>query len=241
MVSGISLWGLFEYTNETLFDQIELTEKLDKDILVTNIIDKWGTVDLYQQNPIIVKRKINTFFLTNYDNFDKIAEVMQQEYNPLENYDRLEDTKENRDKTGAGVSTNNSTGSTTSSASGNSTSAGSSQTNLGASDTEHKTSADNEVDYQRFGKDISSARTDETASSDTLSNTSSANGSNTENSTATHSTSETDGFNRDSRIHGNIGTVSSQMLLLQELDVRKFNIYDYIADLFASEFLVRVF
>ena len=157
MLSGISLWGLFEYTNETLFDSIQLTERLDKNNLVSHIIDKHGQLDLWQQNPIIVKRKINTFFLINYDNFDKMAEVLQMDYNPLENYDRSESTTENRDTNRSGANQSNTQTSNASAASGESHSTGSNASTIGNYNTEHQVSADNESSYQPLNKDIVSS------------------------------------------------------------------------------------
>ena len=43
------------------------------------------------------------------------------------------------------------------------------------------------------------------------------------------------------RTHGNIGVVSSQQMLTQELDVARFNLYDEAADLFLSEFCIYVY
>lgn len=241
MLSGISLWGLFEYTNETLFDSITLTERLNKNNLVSHIIDKHGQLDLWQQNPIIVKRKINTFFLINYDNFDKMAEVLQMDYNPLENYDRSESTTENRDTNRSGANQSNTQTSNASAATGESHSTGSNASTIGNYNTEHQVSADNESSYQPLNKDIVSSRSDGGSSSDDMTNTSSATGSANEDISAAHSEVTDDDFTRTSRIHGNIGVTTSQQMLESELEIRKFNIYDYIADLFAAEFLLRVY
>ena len=241
MLSGISLWGLFEYTNETLFDGIELTERLSKDLLITNIIDKHGQLDLWQQHPDIVKRKIKTFFLTNYDNFDKMAEALQAEYNPLENYDRYENTTENRDTARTGQEEVQTEGSTTGEASSTAHSEGGSQTDIGSYNTEHKVSADNESTYQPLNKDEVSARTDTTQSTDETSASSETSGTASENVQRSSEDNTDDDFERESHIHGNIGVTTSQQMLESELEVRKFNIYDYIADLCASEFLLRVY
>ena len=41
-------------------------------------------------------------------------------------------------------------------------------------------------------------------------------------------------------VHGNIGVMSSQEMLLKELEVRKFNMLDYIIDKFAHDNLVTM-
>lgn len=241
MVSGLTLWGLFEYTDETLFDSIEFTELLDKDTMLTNLIDKWGSVDLYQSNPIIVKRRINTFFLKNYDNFEKMAEALQAEYDPIENYNRHEITNENRDIAKSGEDTSSTTGSNSSSAEGSSSSSGSYTANTGSQTNEHEVSADNETGYNDYNQDKNGARSDTGSSEDGLENSSSASSEFTEGTEEGHSEDIDDDFERTSHIHGNIGVTTSQQMIESEIELRKFNIYDYIADLFAAEFLVRVF
>lgn len=47
--------------------------------------------------------------------------------------------------------------------------------------------------------------------------------------------------NYTSRIHGNIGIVSSQQMITSELELRKFDIYEEIARRFEHEFLVQVY
>lgn len=234
---GVSLWGLFEYTNEDLFDAIELTPLLNKDNLIQHLIDKWGQVDLYQSDPRIVRRKINTFFLLNYDNFAKMAEVLQAEYNPIENYDRNETTGEVRD-TGRSGSNNNTTANTGTSEN-NTSSTGSTVDNVGGYNVEHTVSAFNENTYQPSSKDTTSARSD----SGTNTNAMASDGRTTENEQQNGMFAENtlDDFNRTSRVHGNIGVTTSQQMIQSELELRKFNIYDYIADLFAGEFLMRVY
>ena len=51
-----------------------------------------------------------------------------------------------------------------------------------------------------------------------------------------------DAFNNHSgHIHGNIGVTSSQDLLMQELSVNEWNIYEHITDLFLTEFVVPIY
>lgn len=45
----------------------------------------------------------------------------------------------------------------------------------------------------------------------------------------------------DGRIHGNIGVTTSQQMLLQELDLGYWNIYDKITELFLQEFVIPVY
>ena len=53
-------------------------------------------------------------------------------------------------------------------------------------------------------------------------------------------TSETTNV-RTGRAHGNIGVTTSQQMLEAELSVARWNLYDHIADLFLSEFVIPVY
>ena len=234
MNPGLSLWALNNYLEEDggVFKNVTLTDKLNLTTCIDTIIEKWGTCDLIISDPRIVVRRTQLFFLKNYDNFDKMAEALLSEYNPIENYNRYEDTTENRDVAEAGTFENES--STRSQGTG--TSGNTIQNSIGSQNTEHQISAMNESDYQKASKDITSARSDTSTSNGSTSETASITG---EESGGNNKTTDDD-FTRDSHIHGNIGVTTSQQMIESELELRKFNIYDYIADLYAGEFLYRI-
>ena len=50
-----------------------------------------------------------------------------------------------------------------------------------------------------------------------------------------------DDSEHDGRIHGNIGVTTSQQMLLSELDLGYWNIYEKITDLFLTEFVLPVY
>jgi len=55
--------------------------------------------------------------------------------------------------------------------------------------------------------------------------------------------SGTDEFenNHTSHQYGNIGVTSAQALFMRETEVARFNMYEHIADLFATEFCIMVY
>ena len=65
----------------------------------------------------------------------------------------------------------------------------------------------------------------------------------TDSGTSSSNTKEvTDGTNEhDGRIHGNIGVTTSQQMLLSELDLGYWNIYEKITDIFLTEFVIPVY
>lgn len=65
-----------------------------------------------------------------------------------------------------------------------------------------------------------------------------------ESSTSSSSTLHTGNENNvkhTGRVHGNIGVTTSQQMLTAELDIARWNLYENIADLFMSEFIIMVY
>ena len=89
---------------------------------------------------------------------------------------------------------------------------------------EEKNSAFNDSDYTPANKSISNNTDNTTFASNSLTN-------GKESETGVHS----------GRVHGNIGTLTSQTMLQSEYDVARFNIYDAAADLFCRELCIFVY
>lgn len=88
-LAKITLIGFYNYDN-SLFDEIRLTELIDKSTLVNNILLEGSEFEVLYADYDFYKQAINHFFDLNYDLFNKWAEDLAREYNPLENYDRME-------------------------------------------------------------------------------------------------------------------------------------------------------
>lgn len=60
-------------------------------------------------------------------------------------------------------------------------------------------------------------------------------------SSGSSSSSSHEGAKHDGRIHGNIGVTTSQQMLISELDLGYWNIYEKITDLFLTNFVIPVY
>lgn len=91
---GFNFLSTLEWQDD-FFDDIRLAPGLDdnKQLLVDTIIDKAALLRPYYSNPRLFKKMSDHFFNVQYDNFRKQWELMQLEYNPIENYDRYEDSE----------------------------------------------------------------------------------------------------------------------------------------------------
>ena len=246
---GISLWAMNNYLSDeehpyALFDGIEFTEKLSKTDMLNYLFTLYEMNEVNIQTPSILAKRIKAWFKANYENFDRMAEVLLATYDPLENYNRTEVTTEERDSTNAYTEANKDVSSgaavSTGTASGTSQSAGTST--VGNSTNEHQTSGDNETDYQKESKDIDSGHSDNTSNSSAdseTSNTTSTSSENREGNKAGSSATD-DNLERNSHVFGNIGIMTSQQMAQQTLDLYKFNLYEYIAAQFAIQFLYLV-
>lgn len=89
----MTLYGMYQY-DPTLFDGVTLPDGMDKTLMVNQIIRQSGDLFPYYQVPPQVKLAITEWFTRRKDNFDKLWQGFTAEYNPIENYDRHEESTE---------------------------------------------------------------------------------------------------------------------------------------------------
>lgn len=118
------------------------------------------------------------------------------------------------------------------------------ETTTGSEDRETQT-----TDTSRSDEDKSTVYTEATTGTDdrTTTTTWSESGSGTDDRTTTfnetigNETSNDRDFDRDLHAYGNIGVTTTQKLVMEELQVRYFNIYERMSDIFLNEMAVRVY
>lgn len=89
----MTLYGMYQY-DPTLFDGVILPDGMDKTLMINQIIRQSGDLFPYYQVPPQVKSAITEWFTRRKDNFAKLWQGFTAEYNPIENYDRQEDSTE---------------------------------------------------------------------------------------------------------------------------------------------------
>lgn len=204
----ITLWGFYQYTDKTLFDDITLYEEFNKQILVDLILQQSGELFPFHQHLDYLKANIDNWFARMYEQFKRMYNALYSDYNPIENYDRIENWSES---TSESTSTSGSASDSTSDSTSNSLT-----NNVSAAD-------------------MASGFTPESAANGTSAGASSA---------TTQNQTKVDRLNylrHGGRIHGNIGVTTTQQMIEEELELRKFDIYETIANMFEEEFIVRVY
>lgn len=91
-IDGYTLYNMMQIDNQ-LFGEIELYEKIDKELTVTEIVKYCGDLVVTEYNPALYKAFINSFFKKNYDVFRNLYDSMHYEYEPLENLNRFDENE----------------------------------------------------------------------------------------------------------------------------------------------------
>lgn len=162
MGASLSILGLYEWS-ENIFDNLELPEGLDRDVVISEIVTECSDFCLLYPDYDFMKMLIGVWSKKEKRVWEDLLRSETFEYNPIENYDRYEEIT----RAVEGESTASGTSSSTSSGNGSSTATGA-QTSY------------NSIDFEDTGKTTSTSTTSGTDSG-TSSNESTSNGTETVN------------------------------------------------------------
>lgn len=283
MLSKLTLIGLHEYSEGAIWNDLELPEGIDKDILVNEILRQNGEFCTIYPDEDFLKLQIQIWSKKWKPNFTKWVDVLNKEYEALWNVDVHESFREdgtneensakegsasgvagsiagsitrgNKDSKESSNTYGNNSGSTNTTGSGNGVSVGNNQNDkykaaydasivqqtekevvsTSLSNSEHNSSSTSEYGSNSSSSSGSYSEITSLSSSESTSESSSSDNSESMTANSEH-TIKTENWKR-----GNQGITMSQELLLAELNVRRFNLYSQIADIFASEFCVCVY
>lgn len=201
--------------NPDLFKGIVLPPKMVQANLTQTVIDTimkehYNHVCLYEE-PAFFKQCIDLFFQQHLIEFTKLYDTVIVEYNPIENYDRYEDS--HRVVKGDDNYNDANTG-------------GYTDTNGGSDITTNQVSAMNDTGFQNDSKSTTTL-----GSSMTRDN----------HINLAHDESYSNDDTYHARTHGNIGVTTTQQMLEQERRIAEFNIFFHISNKFFEELMVQVY
>lgn len=259
----MSLPALYNYALSVdgidIFSGLNLPTGLTKQTLVDNILIHAAEFETVYSNPEYLQAAIGTWSDTHYRTFEKWVNALSIDYDPLYNYDRTEESTENILGSEQRKSTRANEGSTTE---GNDTKTGrsdksnSSSVGSTSSKTDTSNTDTNTVSAFDSGSWSNADKTDSTGATTTLNNdvqgvqtVGDSNESSTNLRAELHKDTDNATDSKDNvetrtnklRAYGNIGTVSSQKMLGDELEISAWNIYEHITDLFLDEFCVMLY
>ena len=100
--SWISFLGLYTW-DDTLFEDLALPEGFtadDKNTLINNLLMETAELEVIYPDPDFMKSAIEAWSGKEVINWDRLYKLMLMEYNPIENYNRVEDSdNQNRGST----------------------------------------------------------------------------------------------------------------------------------------------
>lgn len=224
--ASLSLYGIFQY-DDTILDGLNIPTGMDLDTVKNMLlIETAGMSILYPDAPFL-KKAIALWSTERSDVWQKLYNTTVLQYDPIENYDRREESsEENIGNEHVQSSQERST---------DSESRGSSQQHRSGENTATAgNTAYNSYDFADTSKSTSSG-------SDDVMDSTVSSGSGTENVSGSGNKSSTDLRRLSSRIHGNIGVTTSQQMIMSEREVAEFCMVDYIVNDFISRFCVMVY
>lgn len=231
---------------------------IDKDTLVNYIMEYNNSLFPVRQIPEQFKANVNYFFKANYNNFRMMWIALNMNYNPIDNYDRHEyildeydsstkrtDSTHYKDKNDLkyeGVETRTNTPSGKESVKTEFT---------GNDEVENKISADNTSSYDPHTQTITTHPT-QTNTTEFTNNRKTEDKleftNRHDNNLFEHIYLDGNDLNEhlgnDTRkiwAHGNIGAEKTSSIIKAELEMRQFDFYEYVANLFSKKLLLEVY
>lgn len=224
-MSLLTVEGLYNYDN-TLFDGFNVPEGLVKHTAIDTILMRTRELEILYPNFTYMKNRITIWSNKYQINWKKLYDTTVLEYNPIENYDRMEDWTDTDDETSTSARDN--TRNTTNSVKSTSTNEVINSVNV----------TDKNTAFNAGLADHAKQITDgDTTENGTITNTET--GKDTENESVNGG--RTGKHTKTGRAHGNIGVTTSQQMIQSERDLVIFNLYDVIAESFIENFCLMVY
>lgn len=234
----LTVLGLYNYgesLHDDLFGNLTLPEGINRQDLIDNILEQGASFETLYPDYEYLKFSIGAWSRRWYRTIDKWVKVLEIEYDPLYNYNRFEEWEDSGSRSGQDSNTRNLTGNTSDHVTGE-TDTKDTVTTIG--EDELSVVAYNSDTYHNKEKRETSGTSYSTGHSETETN---ATGTNAETETISGTNSETTSGDHSGHMFGNIGVMSTQDMLGQELEIQRFNLIQQVTDLFLTELCILVY
>lgn len=94
MRATISILGLYNL-NDTLFDDLVIPENMDSDLLINNLVTELAELELIYSDFNFMKFMIGVWSRKELPTWERVYKASTKIYDPIENYDRIEDWTDN--------------------------------------------------------------------------------------------------------------------------------------------------
>ena len=101
-ITTIGFYNWMQSQNDDLFSKMNIPVGIDKDTLIDNILLRAGEFEVVYSNPFFYQNAIGVWSAKHERTFERWINALSIEYNPVENYDRMEEweDKSNGNSTG---------------------------------------------------------------------------------------------------------------------------------------------
>ena len=262
MKATLSVLGLYHY-DPTIFNNIHLPQGVDRTVLVQNLIFELAGLEVLYPSAPFMADMINLWSSKELPIWERLYNAMFLEYNPIENYDRIEEWTDNRtdNRTTEAGDTVVVDGQTQNSGAITHTTTNRTLNHTVTNMTTENIATNRQVDHKVVGyndntlvphsqdlengslKDIQNGTTTDTENgvvTDADSIKQEVDNTTTRNASASEDI--TGNTIHKGRVHGNIGVTTSQQMLASELAlVPQLNIINYIISSFKNRFCILVY
>ena len=230
MSATISLLGL-KRLNDGILGELVVPDGVDVELVKDNLLAETAELEVIYPDALFMQAMIGRWSAKELPIWERLYKTTLLEYNPIENYDRIEewteaeDTKKNTEADATGTSKTDTDG----------TSTRESNTDGFINDQKY-VSAYNETDFTPTERDNNTQNEKNNSKQKDV-------GTVSVKTSAENTTDETGNRNllRKGRAHGNIGVTTSQKMIEAERDVALYNIIDVIINSFKNRFCLQVY
>lgn len=222
----MTLMGMYHY-DDTLFENMVLPDGIDKDLIVQTLLLKGAEFEVLYSDPDFMKQAIGVWSNKWFRTFSEWLRGTQATWNPIHNYDRFEEIKDDSHKkfdsqTDADYSEETTLDNTDTT------------TQTIDSTTQHDVSPYDAASFVPSSKDTINNGSSNVAHTGTVTNATTGKLSDT-------SGNEYNTFIHGAHIFGNIGITQASDMLESFYKISSWNLADHISDVFIGELLIPVY
>lgn len=222
MRATVDLIGMYKY-DSTVLDLMQIPEALDRQTLIDNLLMETAEMEILYSNVGFLKQAIGSWSIKNISVWNELYDTTQYEYNPIWNKDGTIEETETRNLAGSDYTTDNTDR----------------VDNLEDKETRD---LDDDTTHSVYGFNSSNAAPESKDESnyngtDTYAHT----GRQDIDRTFDKKTTDTGTVKHERKEQGNIGTTSTQSLIVEQREVVKLNLMDVIIKDFIQRFCLGVY
>lgn len=109
MRATLTIMGMYEWDN-TLFDGMSLPDNVPRETMINNILLETAELECIYPSAPFFKLALNMWSAMEVEKWTKLEATQNYEYNPIENYNRIEEWSDTATATGTGTAKVKNTG-----------------------------------------------------------------------------------------------------------------------------------